>query len=344
MPSIAILGDPPARAALKEALRAEPGIRMVGELEASSAAVERLRRLGAELVVLALAHGGDDGLGIAAQIMREAPRPIVAVGPGRLLQPRLVSRAKGLGVLEICPQLPSPASGEYEAQRAHLARLIRVFAHVPVVTRAGACARWTPPTVPAAPPLHPRRDHVELVVIGASTGGPPVLETILRALPRNFAIPIAVVQHMTAGFNRDFALWLEQVGGRKTVVVEDAILLEPGVLHLAAEDKHLVALSRTQMGSSRSAQRSFLRPSVDVLFESAAQAFGAHVLGVLLTGMGSDGVEGMAALRRCGAMTVAQTPQSCAVDSMPRGAIERAGVDVQADPVDIAALMGCCQP
>jgi two-component system chemotaxis response regulator CheB len=190
-------------------------------------------------------------------------------------------------------------------------------------------------------------------VIGASTGGPPVLEAILKELPNPFPTPIAVVQHMTAGFNREFARWLSEVTGRRAVMVEEPVFMEPGVVYLATDDRHLVLTSRFELAPSDSNERRFQRPSVDVLFESAARHFGSQVAAVLLTGMGSDGIEGMAALKACGAFTLAQKPESCVVDSMPRGAIDREIVDVVADPAGIAAALtehsreaptGLCQP
>jgi two-component system chemotaxis response regulator CheB len=177
------------------------------------------------------------------------------------------------------------------------------------------------------------------VAIGASTGGPPVLSEILRALPRNFDTPIVVVQHMTAGFTRDFARWLAETAQRRTLLVDSPLSLEAGAIYLAADDSHLVVVSRTKLAPERSAARGFQRPSVDVLFESAAAVFGAATIGVLLTGMGRDGVEGMMTLKRKGALTIVQTPSTCAVDAMPRAAIERDAVDMVASPGEIASLI-----
>lgn len=353
MPSILLIdSDPVARAALKAALRGEAGITIVGETEATPSAVELVARLAPGMVVLGLSLRRE--LELATRLMREAPRPLLLLTAERKPEPGFVARALGVGALDVRPKLPAPASEEYEKQRAMLARMIRVLASVPVVTRLGTPRAEAPiltppqlkaPSAPATPSrtpgavarARPRADL--LLVIGASTGGPPVLETILKGLPNPFPLPVAIVQHMTAGFNREFVRWLADNTGRRAVMVEEPVYLEPGVVYLAADDQHLIFTSRFEVAPSSSGERRFQRPSIDVLFESAAKNFGGQVAAVLLTGMGSDGVEGMATLKGLGAFTLAQVPESCAVDSMPRGAIERGVVDLIADPEGIAAAL-----
>ncbi|HEY3445671.1 MAG TPA: chemotaxis protein CheB [Myxococcales bacterium] len=332
-----------SRAALREALAKEPGILVVGECEASPGCVGRVARLAPDMVVLALAHRHDESLSLASRIMSESPRPILVVCSEPTVAPALAELARSLGVLEVLPRLPPPGTAAFEDARALLARLVRVLSTVPVVTqtreRPGPPPAPVPLSAPVRLPGHPRQ-RPDLVVMGASTGGPPVLETILRGYrSRPGSPPVAIVQHMTASFVAEFAHWLSDVSGWRIVVVDQVVALEPGVAYVATDDQHLVVVSRGSIGPSTSAERRHQRPSVDVLFESAARVFGAGLVGVLLTGMGSDGVEGMATLKSRGAFTISQTLETCAVDSMPRGAIERRVVDLTADPGGIAAIL-----
>lgn len=351
MASVLVIGA--EHQALSRALRGEPGLVLVGGCPTASA-LSQIARTAPDLVLLAVTQPRD--LAVAGEVMAEAPRPVLVVGAS-VLDPGMVRQAKDLGVVEVCRGLPSPTHPEYEHRRAHLARMVRVFAKVPVVTQQrrrttgsevpAAPGATTPPPLP--PPLPARAPRLprnrllpRLVVIGASTGGPPALEQVLRALPSSFDVPLALVQHMTVGFGREFARWLSEVAQRPVVVVDERMVFEPGRLYLAPEERHLVVASPTELAPSDSGERRFQKPSVDVLFESAARVLGPATLAVLMTGMGSDGVEGMVRLKECGATTVAQSPASCVVDSMPRGAIDRHVVDVEAGLQEIAALLAEC--
>jgi two-component system chemotaxis response regulator CheB len=144
---------------------------------------------------------------------------------------------------------------------------------------------------------------------------------------------------MATGFRQGFADWLQQASGHRVVVVERATPIEPGVVYLAGDDRHLEFLSRTLLSPSDGPERRAQRPSVNVLFESAAARFGSDALAVLLTGMGNDGAEGMAALRRAGAFTIAQEPSTCAVDAMPASAIDLRAAQIVATPAEIVHLV-----
>lgn len=161
------------------------------------------------------------------------------------------------------------------------------------------------------------------VLIGASTGGPPVVEQILRALPATFPAPVAICQHMSPGFVAGWAERLDPLCWLRVKVAEHGERFERGTVYLAETGRHLAF-----MGDAREPRIQLLEsypdaqfvPSVDCLFASGAATFGSRALGVLLTGLGSDGAKGLLELRRIGAYTLIERPESAVASSMPESA------------------------
>ncbi len=186
-----------------------------------------------------------------------------------------------------------------------------------------AAERAAPRRKGAGPVPMPR--HAEALCIGASTGGPAALQSILERLPAGFPIPIAIVQHMPMGFTAAFAERLNQASRIEVREARGGEAFRPGWAFLAPAGHHLVfargeggaevALSAEPSGGAHV-------PSVDVLFSSAAETFGSRAIGVVLTGMGTDGREGARDLAACGAPLVAESESSCAVYGMPRAIVE----------------------
>jgi two-component system chemotaxis response regulator CheB len=166
------------------------------------------------------------------------------------------------------------------------------------------------------------RCEYEIVSVGASTGGPPLVCDLLTKLPAPFPLPIALVQHISEGFVHGLTRWLAEATGHEIVLCDKDQRLLPGRVYLAPEDRHLVMKSTSILGPSLKPPRKYQRPAVDELFESIGEIVGRKAIGIVMSGMGSDGTEGMKALHQAGALTIAQSPSSCVVDSMPRHAIE----------------------
>jgi two-component system, chemotaxis family, protein-glutamate methylesterase/glutaminase len=240
--------------------------------------------------------------------------------------PDLIYRAMKVGALEVWPKPKGPGSPIYAQEIGRFLRALKALARVPVVrhswTRMRLLSASPTSIAPAhAPPPSPRSETCAALLIGASTGGPPVIEAILEGLARPFSVPIVVVQHITPGFVKGFASWLAESTKHEVQVVEEARPLLPGVVYLAGDDRHTVLTSARALGVSLAEPRVFQRPSVDVLFESAAEHLGASCIAVLLTGMGADGAQGMLALKNAGAFTIVQAPATCVVEGMPSKAI-----------------------
>jgi len=327
-----------ARLALRQVFEADPEILVVGEAENGTEALALVRRRNPDLVTMDVFLRREDGLDVAASIMRDFARPILIVTAGDITDPSLAFRAMEAGALEICRKLPSPGKPEYPREKDRFLRLVKSLSRVPVVHRAARARAHTEPTTSenAAQGRVPSRTVPRLVALGASTGGPPVVCEILNQLPKPYPLPIALVQHMAEGFISGFADWLARQSGHPVVLVEGSTVLSPGTVHIPGENRHLLCVSATAVTASTDAPRSHCRPSVDILFESCARHFGGDTVAVLLTGMGRDGVTGLSLLRQANAMTIAQSPPTCAVDSMPRQSIEEGAARLVLDPGEIA--------
>jgi two-component system chemotaxis response regulator CheB len=186
-------------------------------------------------------------------------------------------------------------------------------------------------------PARPRRS--QLVAIGVSTGGPSVLQSLLRAVPTPFALPILVTQHNARGFNRTLATWLAETTGHRVAVCGERMRLEPGRVYVSCDERHMRLVARDVVASVDGPYRNFVRPSVDELFDSVATFVGAGATAILLTGMGRDGAEGLLRLRELGAQTIVQTPESCTVAGMPRAALALGAADAALLPSQIAAAL-----
>jgi two-component system chemotaxis response regulator CheB len=162
---------------------------------------------------------------------------------------------------------------------------------------------------------------------------------LLKQLPKSFQLPVALVQHMADGFTAGFAHWLEGQSGRRVVLVSERTALEPGTVYLGTEGRHFEVVGPSHVSTFEGPEHNFHRPSADILFRSAAIHFGSAVIGVILTGMGSDGADGMRALFNAGAWTFAQNPSTCAADGMPRSAIAKEAVRVVLMPDELAGAL-----
>jgi two-component system chemotaxis response regulator CheB len=179
--------------------------------------------------------------------------------------------------------------------------------------------------VGAAAAEAPDLSGCELCVIGASTGGPAAVQRILQALPARFPLPIVVVQHMPVGFTRPFAQRLASLSRVRVAEAEDGVRLAAGAALIAPAGMHLRVSPNLAVVLTPEPSDAKHIPSVDVTMRSAARSRPGRVLGILLTGMGEDGADGMATIRAGGGVTIAESEASCVVFGMPRAAIQRGG-------------------
>jgi len=311
------------RKRLVEVLAADPDIVVVGEAGDGQRGVELCANLRPDVVTLDMMLPVMSGLAATEFIMAYSPTPILIVSAstnrGELFKTYDALAAGALDVLE------KPTGDEPDgAWEQKLVTTVKLISRIKVITHPRArlnssTRRMTPAIgVPVDPARHPR-----LVAIGTSTGGPAALVTILRALPRDFALPILVVVHIGKLFAPAFAEWLDRQSDLRVSYARDGEPL-PRVgdrrVLLASPDYHLVLREGT-LRHTRDPERHSCRPAVDVLFKSLAVELGDECVGCILTGMGRDGAEGLLAIREAGGSTIAQDEATSVVFGMPREAI-----------------------
>ena len=303
------------RRMLGEILLADANVRLAGSVSGGAAALKFLGEHAADIVVMDTHMKGMDGYEVTRQIMETHPLPIVLCSapsdPGDVAT---TFRALEAGAVALVAK-PAPGSPEFDKQAAELRKMVRLMAEVKVVRR------W--PKKPAAdrtPPAPPVR-AAGMVGMGASTGGPPALQTILAGLPKDFALPILVVQHISHGFLPGLAEWLGQTTALQVQIAANGIEPKPGHVYLAPDDFHMEVDVAGRIRLTREPPDNSLRPSVNRLFRSLAAHCGHRSVGVLLTGMGRDGARELRAMRETGAHTIAQDRASSVVHGMPGAAV-----------------------
>lgn len=308
------------RKVLQALLESDPGIRVVGEASSGGEAVELIGSLRPDLVTMDLVMPGMDGMETTRRIMARHPTPVLFLS-SYFGTEGSYSRADALaaGALDVIEKPAVVPDWRWQLVADTLIEKVKALSQVPVIAHIhgarGLVRQEMPPAEVAAAPA------VEIVAIGASAGGPRVLEELLSALPAGYALGIVVVQHMTDGFTMGLLRWLQDKCALPVEVAQEGDAIVPRRILFTPESTHLVVQPGGRIHLSRDEPVNGHRPSVDVTFMSVAKAYGARCAGMLLTGMGSDGAAGLLAIRKAGGVTLAQDEQSCMVFGMPRAAI-----------------------
>ncbi len=303
------------REVLSRVITADPAFAVVATAADGNEAARLAHALRPDVITMDINMPDADGFSGIARIMAEAPTPILVLTATP--EETVGFRALSLGALDI---LEKPrAEVDLDTYGATLRSRLRLLAGVRVIRHLRGLRAQRPR---ASRPT----GRADVVVVGASLGGPRALAAMLRVLPAGFAAPILVVQHIADGFTEGLASWLDQESGLTVRTARDGEALGPGLVLVAPTGRHLVVERGRARLSDAPAVDSF-KPSVTPLFLSAAQVYGARACGVLLTGMGRDGAEGLRAIKRAGGSTIAQDEASSAVFGMPRAAIEAGAVD-----------------
>jgi len=336
------------RAVLRHILASAPGVEVVGEAADGREAVALVRSLRPDVVTMDVRMPHLDGLAAIEEIMRVAPTPVIVVSAeaGEEAQ-QLSFRALQFGAIEVLAKPRDPGTPGFDRQAEAIRQAVRAVAGLVLVGRRHTVAapqvarRVGSPPVHGAPGRPPGRP--EVLALAASTGGPAALREILSRLPADLPVPLLVVQHIAPGFEGGLARWLAAAARLDVRLAEQGAELVAGTAYLGACGRHLgVRGRRIQLGDGPPIQG--FRPSASHLFESVAQEFGARGAGIVLTGMGRDGADGLEALRRAGGYTAAQSAASSVVFGMPRAALECGAAvrafDLDELPAEILRLVG----
>ena len=309
--------SPIARHILQRLLARAPDIQVVATAADGREALALLPTANPNVICTDMHMPGMDGLEFTRTLMATQPRPILVVSVSVEPDSPNVFRLLEAGAVDVYPKPRAILDADQERLARDLASKIRIVAGVHVFRRSAPARALAPSALPPLPPHAPLR----LVVIGASTGGPQALRSILAALPAAFALPLVCVQHIGADFLGEMVKWLAEVCPLPVRVAVQGELPLGGQVYFAPGDAHLEFDARGRIALSDAAPCDGHRPSVSVTLRAAAQRFGGGTVGVLLTGMGRDGAAGMADVAAAGGVTIAQDEASSVVYGMPREAV-----------------------
>ncbi len=303
-------------------ISAEPDLEVAATACNGSEALDKINTLDPDVITLDVEMPGLDGLETLRCIMRQFPRPVIMVSSSTEKDAGKTFDALAAGAFDYVPKRLLPGSLDILHIRSDLIAKIRAAAELRKPGSPEVFARKPPAPSRPANCDHPLTAVSSIVAIGTSTGGPKALEQILPLFPRDISVPILIVQHMPEGFTGPFA---QRLNTLCSVSVHEAVHgepLRPGMVYIAPAGTHM---SVARLSPSRSMislhthQDGYLHiPAVDVLMNSVAESFGNLSLGVIMTGMGSDGAEGMTAIHRRGGFTIGQDQATCTVYGMPR--------------------------
>jgi two-component system, chemotaxis family, protein-glutamate methylesterase/glutaminase len=333
--------SPAAKALLVHVLESEADISVIATAADGREAVALVQSTRPDVVTMDIHMPRMGGLEATRTIISRTPVPIVIISAS--MDPSQVEDAfvaLGCGALSLCEKPKGMDHPDFSKLAKRIVQSVRLAAGITVRPRAGlrpAVETGTAPALADAPdPTVPPR----LVVIGASTGGPPVLRTILSELGGGFPVPVLIVQHIAAGFEGGLVAWLANTCRLDVVLAADGVRALPGCAYVACEGRHM-EVERT--GTIRLRQGESVNgvcPSVSVLFRSAADSFGSSTVGILLTGMGCDGARELKVLKDAGALTIAQDRGSSVTYGMPGEAIRLGAARQVLRPEEIARFLG----
>lgn len=321
-------------------LGADPDIDVIGTARDGEEAIEAVRRLRPDVVTMDIHMPRLNGLEATRRIMETDPTPIVIVSGSESTKEVVTTfDAMEAGALAVLRRPAGIGHPEHEAGARELAQTVKLMAEVKVVRRWPRARRDAAAPRPVEMGLAQEPAKLRIVAIGASTGGPPALQTILAALPKTFPAPIAIVQHMASGFSRGFMEWLALTSALPVKLAVHGESMAPGHVYLAPDDVQMKVARPDRIILTPDPPENGLRPSVSCLFRSVAEVYGCDAVACLLTGMGRDGAEELRLLKEKGAVTFAQDKDSSVVHGMPGEAIRLDAAMLVLPPEKIAAVL-----
>jgi two-component system chemotaxis response regulator CheB len=281
-----------------------------------------------------------DGYEATRRIMETHPVPIVivsvSVDPGEVAT---TFRALEAGAVAAVQKPSGIGHPDHEQTAKALIQTVKLMSEVKVIRRWPIRYPETPLRSVAGDWKTGGTGNIEIIAMGASAGGPPILQAILSRLPVDMPIPILIVQHMSAGFTHGFSDWLADSCKLPVHVAVQGENLKPGHVYVAPSGAHTGIVKGGRIELFDGVPVKGVRPSISFLFESVACVFADRAAGVLLTGMGRDGAEGLKSMREKGAVTIAQNEESCLVFSMPGEAIKLGAAIHVLPPEEIAVVL-----
>jgi two-component system chemotaxis response regulator CheB len=328
------------RKMISDILNSDSRITVIGTAYDGVDGLEKVRALKPDVVTLDVEMPRKNGVETLEDIMKTCPTPVIMLSSLTQEGAQITLKAFSLG----CVDCVGKPSGTISLDIAEVGKeivekvVVASTANIKYAAKIGSEFRNTMPMIGASF----RNKKREILVVGASTGGPIALQKVLSSIPANFPVPIAIVQHMPLNFTASFAERLNSVSQLNVVEGFDGLELSSGMAAIAPSGKHMLVKRKNEgivCNLSDAPSVLSVKPAANILFLSAADEFSGGVVGVILTGMGKDGTDGAIALQEKGAHIIAESQETCIIYGMPRAAIE-AGVVNQVLPLqDIAGAM-----
>jgi two-component system, chemotaxis family, protein-glutamate methylesterase/glutaminase len=334
-----------ARDFLVHVLSSDPEIQVIGTAHDGEAALEFLARRKPHVITMDINMPKMNGFEVTRRIMQTSPVPIIIVsGEWDVNEVSTAFRAVEAGALAVLPRPQGLDHPDHQASAKTLVQTVKLMSEVKVIKRwARANGAWqTSPhnmSAPPAPTVKQSPADIRIVAMGASTGGPIVLNTILSGLPKNLPVPVLIVQHIAQGFVQGFVEWLAQSSGFAVKVASHDEPLVPGCAYVAPDRFHIGVAGDGRIILNHNLPENGLRPSVSYLFRSVANVYGEKAIGVLLTGMGKDGAQELKLMKQKGAITIVQDEASSIVNGMPGEGVKLDAARYVLPPDQIASLV-----
>ena len=360
------------RKMVSEILARDPAICVAGQARDGADALAKLVALQPDVITLDVEMPVLDGFGTLAEIMKRRPTPVLMLSSLTQAGAETTLRCLELGAVDVVGKTSGSISLDIEKVAAELIAKVKAAAGARVLSRLTSSPPFPrregfrdlealtvlrtafPQNSPALlhnnPSLRGKggelvsRDRISVLAIGASTGGPRALQTLIPALPADLGLPIVIVQHMPPGFTASLARRLEQTSPFTAKEAADGDRLRPGQILVAPGGHHLEFDAGGVVRLSNEPPIHGVRPAVDITFASLAHHYGAHLLAVLLTGMGKDGARGLKLIQDRGGCTLAEDETTCVVYGMPKAAYDLGGVGALLPLPEIApAIAQACK-
>lgn len=316
------------RRIIHDMLSKDGEIDVVGTARNGAEALEMVRRLNPDVVTMDIEMPVMDGLTALQHIMAEYPRPVVMLSSMDKRQADITLKSLELGAVDFIPKTSGSLSLDLDRKSDDIIAKVKAAAKAKIAPRQHIVHSIIPTRMPTI-------SGDWIVVIGSSTGGPKALPEVLSRLPGNLPAAVLVVQHMPEGFTKSFAERLNWTSALEVKEAEEGEEIKKGKVYLAPGNKHMMLQgSRIQLDDGPKVN--YVRPAVDVLMRSVAPIYGPRTIGVVLTGMGSDGAEGMKFIKTNGGKTVVQNEDTCVVYGMPKAVVDLRAADRVVPLEDIA--------
>ncbi len=330
------------RELLQHIFSSDPDIQVIGAVTNGLEAVDFVSKVRPDVITMDIDMPKMGGFEATRKIMETTPVPIVILTAS--WDPNDVNKtwkAMEAGAVHALEKPLFIGDIEQSTEIKSLIQTVKLMSEVKVVRR------WPKKTVPDSVEKKTISDKdngiarldIDIVAIGASTGGPPAVKTILSALPENFPVPLLLVQHIAPNFSKSFVEWLDQAGPLKVKLALNGEKVLPGYVYVGPDQFHMRVDRSGRISLTQDKPENGLRPSVSYLFRSVAEVYGNRALGILLTGMGRDGAEELVLMKKKGATTIAQDKESSVVHGMPGEAIKLGGASLVLPPEKIAHML-----